>query len=76
MIINNIFPDKGLVKKPDFKSTSVKGITEYLRHLEVDKSFTMPKSARGGIYSIAQNIGITISTRKVDEDTIRVWRLE
>lgn len=52
------------------------GLTGRLRQLELGDSFTSPKRNRGTLVTSAHRVGIKIVTRKVDDTTIRVWRVE
>lgn len=58
------------------------GLKAALSKLQVGQSFTYPRtgytstnSASATVHSMARNIGISVATRKIDETTMRVWRL-
>lgn len=61
------------VSRPDSLSSA-------MRQLNVGQSFLIPsdkvkKNTHKGLYTLAQNVGIAITARKVD-DGLRVWRVD
>lgn len=43
--------------------------------MAVGDSFVVPIHARYGLSSTAKRLGIRITTRKIDDNTARVWRI-
>ena len=50
-----------------------KGITAVLRKLKVGESFVLPIENGASIRTLANRIGVRISVRTIDEETIRIW---
>jgi hypothetical protein len=54
------------------------GITGGLRQLQIGESFVIPwvKSKPNTLSVFAKRIKIKIVTRRIDDETIRIWRIE
>lgn len=51
-------------------------IADTMRKMEVGDSIVLPVAKRGGVASLASRLRIKIAVRKIDNDSIRVWRIE
>lgn len=65
--------EKGI---PICRSSYHSGTSEALRKLEVGDSFLYPIKKRYSIDTIARRLGIAITIRKIDKDTVRIWRTQ
>lgn len=54
----------------------LRGMTEFLRSLNVGDIFLCDPDIRGRILRIARQGGIRVSTRKINSFSMLVWRIE
>lgn len=51
-------------------------VYETIRKMKVGDSFVYPKTLRNTAHCAARRLKIVITTRAVEDKTVRVWRLE
>ena len=51
------------------------GIVETLRSMDIEDSIVVPKNIQSNIYLHAARAGIKVTSRKIDAEHIRVWRV-
>lgn len=71
----NIEKNIPLEEKTKHKNESLKGMTAFLRTLEIGDSILIEKSIRGGIYQTARQAGVKIKAKRENEK-VRIWRTE
>lgn len=58
----------------NIKIPKKQGTTEFMKGLEVGDSFVIDLDKRAGLTQLAMQIGIKITTKKINEEEARVWR--
>ena len=51
------------------------GLTDILRKLDVGDSFLYKADKRTSVAPTANNIGIKVTTKKISDTEVRVWRI-
>lgn len=51
-------------------------VIKALRQMKVGDSFVYPRNHQASISGIGQRAGVKLVTRKLNDDTIRVWRVK
>jgi len=54
----------------------ITALTDTMRALKVGDSFAVPIQKRSSVLSSANLAGIRITTRKISDTEVRVWRIE
>ena len=65
-----------LPPKRNRRLDNLPGVAVLLRQLAIGDSVLLPRREREGIYARARLLGIRISARVQDAETVRVWRIE
>lgn len=52
------------------------GLTETLKKMEVGDSILLSRTRASACRSVADRIGIVITSRQVDKETSRIWRIQ
>lgn len=58
------------------QEANTRGLTAALRAMKIGDSFEVPISTRAALYPAIQRLGIKIISRKLNDVSIRVWRIE
>lgn len=66
--------DKIVIEKGFSLSSKGRGLTPYIRKMEVGDSFVISKELRSGMHALFKAVGMTCSTRSVSMTEVRVWR--
>lgn len=51
------------------------GVLDTMRKMSVGDSFVIPIAGRGNLSTYSVRAGIRVTARKINEKTIRVWRV-
>lgn len=72
---NHYFKLEHGIPIPERRARAGKWI-DLLRSMKVGDSFTIPYAMRTFPSGVSQRIGVKVTTRKLDEKTMRVWRVK
>lgn len=61
---------------PLFKAGNQSIISEALKQMKPGDSFLYPEATRASVGCAAKRLGIRVTTRKLGDGNIRVWRLK
>lgn len=70
---NDVEIEKGVPLPPAIGKT---GLAALLRRMEVGDSVVLPYARRGSITTAASHMGMKMTTRRLDADMMRVWRVK